>query len=336
MKGSNQSLFHHAALRAKTIQIVSMPIMFIFAVFGCLSNILICYTIYKKKELHTPTFYLIINMAISDCFIFLISSAIVVNNYMVSLNVMTTTYLITFCKLLPFVNLTAYISSTFTLAVISIERKHIISVWTRRRSLLSSKTKIWIAIGLSWIIGIATAAPILIFMTISRDDPWSCNIANSNRHRIYNIIYFMSLFLIAYLIPLIIIYANYTQVVAYLIRKLTSKNQNHQKFVKLHRKRQIRVIKMLLIITTAFLILSFPLFLLYLVSAFSGRNSVDYISVKNPTMSILAQFAFLLTVLSCIQHPILYLTFNATIRQGIQFLRPCLYRRRRKIFHLVY
>ncbi|RDD37900.1 Rhodopsin, GQ-coupled [Trichoplax sp. H2] len=310
---------------------ITLPILLTFTVFGCMANSIVCWIIWKKRELHTPTFYLIMNMAISDCAILCMSSLQLLNDYtLLRLKIRPQEIkFIIFCRLLPIFCLTAYISSTFTLAAISIERFYSISSWSNNKSYFNTRKKLRLVIGFSWLVGIIVASPFAAIVTVPGRFPWICIIVKINI--VLSSIYFLTLFLIAYLCPLVVMVIMYTKIILFLRSHFVIHQQNDLKTYQANKKRHIRIVKKLILLTSLFLTLSFPLFFLYLLMGFSGKSSYNFLKIKNPRNIILSEVGFLLTVVSCLQNPLLYFSFNPAFRKAITINCLCYQRSKRQI-----
>ena len=72
-------------------------------------------------------------------------------------------------------------------------------------------------------------------------------------------------------------------------------------------------------ITVLFFLLSFPLFISFIIVAASGQHFAVYFSRIPPHHVVVLQAGFLITVIACLQNPIIYFSFMPAFRQAL----PC-------------
>ena len=312
---TNTSINTFAKKKFLALQII-LPITFVLAIAGVIVNSLICYAIIKKKELHTPTYYLMINMAISDALITIFTSLVTAIHYYLSYYVITTPLLVAACKITCFVDAVAFASSTLTLTAIAIERYYkILPSSSYKTSCINSSFKLKSTIGFTWMAGIIVAIPYLVFVDIVPENPWICSILYLGPS--FNKPYFITLLILIYVIPNILIIYFYARIIHYLgLKKISQINLNQAVF-KNNRKAQINTIKMLILVTIGFMCTSLPIFAAYIIIAYSGLHMVDYLIHVNNLQSSIAQIAFIMVTISCCQNPLIYIYYNQTIRKTL-------------------
>ncbi|RDD37893.1 Neuropeptide Y receptor [Trichoplax sp. H2] len=323
----NSTTNQFALRKYRALQII-LPISIIIAVLGTIANSLICYAIVKKKELHTPTCYLMINMAISDCLTVIMTALINTIHYYLACYIAFSSFLVFTCKITYFVNAIAYISSTVTLVAISLERHSKISPLSMQKSSFFNNTfKLKAAIAFTWIAGIVIAIPYLTLVSIVPQNPWICSINYITPT--FNIPYFISLFILVFIVPNIIIIAMYSRIIRYLNQNnAAQRNQpSFQRIFKHKRKMHCDTIKMLILVTAGYMITSLPIFIAYIMIAFSGLNLVDYIIHLNDMQTSVAQIAYIILPLACCQNPLIYLYYNKAIRNALSSQIRRLYNR---------
>ena len=308
----------------RTMLNITLPILLIAMIIGCAGNAFVCWIIRNKREFHTPTFYLMMNMAISDCIMLLASSIMLINDIAL-MTFKTTQFQISFtllCKLLPVLILTSYVSSSVTLAAISVERYWSVTARSQQGSLLNTRKKLQIIIIISWLLGFLITSPFFGIVTVPQRFPWICTIKNINI--VFSSAYFLTLTLIAYVLPAITVVTMYVKIILFLRHSFNDKRQCKQQKYYANRKRHIRMVFMFILLTGTFLLFSSFLFSLFLLMAFSGKGVDQHLVSQNPRSAILAELGFLLTVVSCLQNPILYFAFNPSFRQILYFkFREC-------------
>lgn len=313
---TNQSVIESATVSMQNILSVTLPILSVGVIAACIANGLICWIIWNKRQLHTPTFYLVFNMAVSDC-ILLVSALLIISLDYVLISAKLNQYslcILVLCKVLLCLNTTAYVSSTFTLASISIERYYTLFSNYRGGSFFNTKLKLVLAISLSWLLGFAISWPFILVMLVPRKFPWIC--AADNFKAIFSPLYFVTLSLIAYILPLAIVIMVYTKIILYLKQYL---KHNKLPNASLQRKRHTRIVKMLVILTCFFFILSLPQYLIFLIMAFSRKSATDFLTTNNPRNAIMVEIVFLFNIVSCLQNSILYFYYNPMARPSV----PC-------------
>ncbi|RDD37898.1 Neuropeptide SIFamide receptor [Trichoplax sp. H2] len=314
---------NNTSRRSGFSQTVTIPLVLTSTILVIIINFIICRIIIKKKEFHTSTFYLLFNMAISDCFIMVAAFLLIGNNYIASIQVWSSATLMVVCKITPSLNAVSLVSSTYTLAAISIERHYTLISKVRNRSLFKTRKRLTIVIAATWLIGLIMAIPMLFIATYTPKTPWMCNIINISLA--FNVGYFMSLLVVAYIIPLIIMIIMYSKIIHFLTNNLMTNQNTPSPVYQNNRKRHTRIIAMLIIATVLFFLFCFPLFISFIIVALSGLDFAIYFSAITPRQVAILQAAFLITVIACIQNPIIYFSFMPAFRQAF----PCydLYRR---------
>lgn len=321
MANTTTSMLNNSQQKLASTLGISLPFIVFLALIGLVANLLICYIIFKKNELHTPTFYLMINMSVSHCLALVVSCCIIGLDYYLSSNPGISPLLIAFCKAFYCINCTSYIVSTSTLTVISIERYlTILSASPLRNTLLNTSLKLKITIAFTWIIGILMGWPNLIMVNILPRHPWVCNIGFVGAH--FNLPYFISLLILAFIIPSLIIGILYFKIVLFLRGKLINHQASHHNNVSFlrSRKRHLNTIKMLTFVTCGFMITCMPIFITSLVIAWNAKNSVDFYISIGYTNTMVMQLGFLFLIFSFIINPLIYLYYNQSIRSSLPAL----------------
>lgn len=152
-------------------------------------------------------------------------------------------------------------------------------------------------------------------MIVPQRFPWICIIVNIDLA--FTSVYFLALDLIAYVIPAIIVVTMYIKIILFLRHHLVYNRQRQWQTSHFNRERHIRLLKMFILLTSIFILFSSLLFSLLLIVAFTGKSASQFLVSRNPRSAILAELGFLLTVLSCLQNPILYFAFNPSFRQAL-------------------
>ncbi|RDD37891.1 Substance-K receptor [Trichoplax sp. H2] len=296
----------------------SLVVISFWTIIGVTANMFVCWAILRKKELRTPTFYLMINMAISDCLILCISTIILAINYYLSTRLFYTQLMVIVCKIIFFIDAIGYISSIFTLVVLSIERYYSISSSNLSSiSFFNTNFKLGSVIAFSWIVGVLIAWPHGIIINILPHRPLMCNFAFIRPS--FNIPYYICMSILIFAIPSTIIIVMYSKIIRFLYRNIQHNNkhrQNNEAFQS-SRRRQLNTIKMLSIVTFAFMVSCLPVFITYLALSFRHQNSLEIFIQTDGFQATLALLSFISHTVPCVLNPFIYLYYNQTIRAAL-------------------
>ncbi|RDD37889.1 Cholecystokinin receptor [Trichoplax sp. H2] len=297
---------------------IVLPTMITLSILGIAANCIICYAIIKKKELRAVTYYLMINMAISDCLILAVLSCIEGINYYLTDHVASTPLLVAFCKILGYFNSISYHASTCTLAAISIERYYILSsAAIHHPSFFNTASKLRLMIGYSWLAGFIIAMPSIIVYGIDINYPYSCSIGFISPS--FNIPYFITVFIVLLVVPSIIIIIMYGKIIRYLYKNVSNNDRRHtlSQGFKNNRQHQRNTIKMLVLVTASFTISCYPIFLAYISVSIQRQSTAKYLYENRLRASIISKFMIITYTLPCILHPLIYLHYNRSIRGAL-------------------
>ncbi|EDV21947.1 uncharacterized protein TRIADDRAFT_59452 [Trichoplax adhaerens] len=340
--GNNQAWFNGTCNTANSNYTAgirsSLPATLTIGIFGIIANGFICYTVIKKKLLHLSIYSLICNMCISDGISLL---SIILNTILSTLrtfyNVRDRQGLAPYeigCKLSYFILSSGFTVSTVSLAIISVDRYHIIVGSIGQNSILNTKRKIRSAIICVWIYSFATNCPIIRFMYIPIDAPSTCDIYLYGYNE--NTLYYLVVSVLNYFIPLTIMIIMYGRIARHLKKTITPLNSIHSisnsssysislpgtsiasaSSFQINRKRRVAIIKMIAIATTVYMLTSFPYVLIILTSAFTQMTILQLRNSGNPAASALITVGFISTSIACIENPIVYLIYNKVLRSAL-------------------
>ncbi|RDD39692.1 Apelin receptor [Trichoplax sp. H2] len=312
----------------RVIKINSLVFCIIFlamASIGMIWNFVLFRTIYKLKRYHSPTFILMAHMSLSDficlttnflyIFISTISSYIGISLILLSI----------LCKILIFIAVIAYTTSTQLLIAISFDRfntivqashQHTIPYFRKGNNLRNSILVIWLA-------GICMALPQIWLIDVNPRFPYTCD--NREIHYIFNIFYYSLGFITIYLIPFIIMALFYAKVILFL---RSSFGVNQDKFNYLQRKQEEHkkkeIVHMLIIVTVLFMLLTFPFAIMLMILSLIGKTLTRIILYSPHYVIYMMQIAYGLSIIVCLQSPVCYIIFNAQLRQDmISYVRQC-------------
>ncbi|RDD36549.1 rhodopsin [Trichoplax sp. H2] len=289
--------------------------IFLISLFGLISNMFISYAIIKKKLHNSSVYCIILNMCISDIITLIaliinavINSADYEEYFSIILRVIV-------CKLSKYITTVSYTVSTLFLAILAVDRYFIIVSNHERRKLpiLKGKQQINITVICVWIYSAMVDGPIIHLMYISFGNQSSCDVKHYSDS--YNIPYFLSIIIVNYLLPLIVMIITYSKIVFHLKTSVTLNHEySSNDTFQANRKRKISVIKMIAIATTLYMLTSFPFAAILLASALKKISLGQLRRSVSPGIASLINIGFILSAVSCIENPIIYLIFNSTLR----------------------
>lgn len=323
----NSSFSNETMKKMASSSLTKLTFIISVCLFGLVVNSIICYSIFKKKTLHLPTYILICNMCISDM-ITLIGVAIngVLESILTTegINLCVLCFNIS-CKLFLYLLSTSFAVSTFSLATIAVDR-YCIATQTRMKQSVSLQTK-WklrITITSLWLGSFIINSPLLRIIHLSPQFPYQCDFFHQDS--LYNIMYFSSFFIITYFLPLAIVIIMYFKLGIFLRSALIRRSRIHpngsnRKFL-VNQKRRLSMIKMMTAATVAYMLISVPFVVIVLTSTYLG-TSLSLISKTSSVGSILISAGFTLSSFSCIVNPIIYLIFNDALRKALPLWLRC-------------
>ena len=290
-------------------------------VTGAFLNFILILIILSSKKLKSPSYVFIINLSISD----MLMAIQVSTNYNIDIIMLELSTPI--CNLLCSLRYTAliacYITSVFSLTMISLYRLEVVLEPFQQNSVKFVFRRPIITNIIMWLISITLSIPMALIIRYNRQVKL-CDIIFTFG-QVFNIIYFGSLLFLTYFIPITIMILTYRRigiklrttgnitVISRSAGNLTDKTLNNRSKI---------AIKFLCIATTVYMLLSWPLLAsIEIQSALGLTYSVIYQSF--PIGAILFVTAFSTTFMVSIINPILYLTYDKNIKTEIQRFRRC-------------
>lgn len=147
-------------------------------IFGIVANIFLISTIVKNKRLHTPSYFLSVNMALSDIMVLTCSSIYLTLNAMLALQVqLANVNMKLICQINTFTIGSSYMTSSLTFAVISIDRYFTMyKNRIRNRSPFKRRIVLHSVIMVNWLIAFILSARLFYTVGINSDFPYLCDI----------------------------------------------------------------------------------------------------------------------------------------------------------------
>ncbi|XP_070574809.1 neuropeptide Y receptor type 1-like [Ptychodera flava] len=302
--------------------IITISVGIPLALFAIIANILTCVIISSRKYLRTPTNIFILNMCIFDC---VLAAVFTPARFQAS-------YLIesvignNICKTFAFVPMFCIVGSIFTLTTISYERlRHTVYPFNKKMT-MSTATKVVMAI---WIFALGISLPRIYEYAY---DDVSATIADNVTYFhgmlctattatvLFRVAYASSLCILGFVLPLIVITVNYFRIIRALrinrrrVSDQTSKqqaaNNKRTSIISLVGHKSEAVEKMLITVTTIFVLLYTPFFIFTIFEDVFGWRGQ---TAKSALMMTLKDFLALLTT---VYNPPVYYWGNSNFRRG--------------------
>ncbi|XP_036368093.1 neuropeptide Y receptor type 5-like [Octopus sinensis] len=282
-------------------------------IFGIVSNFLVCYVVYRNKQLWYPLNFLIVNLAVCDVFLSFslpLTLSKLILQFWIFGNIM--------CKITSAVQTLVTFVSTFTIVSIAIERYHII-VNNKNRG----KTNQAIVVGnilVIWTAALCLSIPMFIFHRVDKKEiiptllvyeicieTWSSYVARAT--------FTSCLVLLQYLFPLILIIAMHYQIYNYLRQQILKSFIYDKRTIKIY-KRNKRNLIILTTTTMTFAITWLPVTILNVLVDYDHRLFGG--SNFNLTYSI----CLLIAISSVSINPIVYGLLNSKFRAALSDISP--------------
>lgn len=265
--GSNTTNDTSAGETTNAIQL-SLYVTVIFV--GSLGNCLVCLAIHRQKT-RRPNEYFILNLALTDL------GASVISIPLDLTELLTEKFPLgpLMCHVVYPVQTVLMGASVLTLLCLSYERHR--AIVTPLKPRIEVKTA-FLMIAATWLISVMAVSPYASILHLEEEqclEKWP--------HEIYTKIFTMSMFLLLYFIPLLIITANYVRVMQKLfserkgLRELFSGSDHHWcKHAKMRAEQNIKVVKVFVTAVVAFAICLLPNHVLWIWHDFGEGKNYSY------------------------------------------------------------
>ncbi|KAK3733771.1 hypothetical protein QZH41_000679 [Actinostola sp. cb2023] len=290
------------------LKLTAYTVAFVLAVIG---NILIIAIVLRKSHFKTTTNLFIINMAFSDvmmAFVCMPTTMYTIATKNIGQSILTGTFGIAICKVLPFLQGLSIAVSILTLTTLAADR-FLAIVYPFRNFISKSRSKLLIAA--VWIVGGCFNAPSLYAMTLYEEndrsfcfEKWAPHFDETKASQRYTIV----LFVFLYAIPLMLITFFY----AALIRELWQGSRHHSNQTRAFSENK-SVLKMVLTVVIIFAVCWLPLHVIFFVIMFTEDRALLTCGLKP---SIVFMGWFMGHVNSAI-NPVIYFVFNDSFRREI-------------------
>ena len=279
------------------------PILF-FAI-GFIGNVLVIRIVHKTRQMHTPTNYLLANMAVSDVItILLLSCHKFTENQLGRVSHKFATFA---CKVLIILK-TCIMVSSVTLTVLALERYHAL-LKPFRTELRLSDDNVKKAIVFIWTTSVVICFPWFFFVEWSEEQT-SCVPPHDKESKIYILLY-VSIFIL----QSTIMFFCYGSLIRGLYFTATICSENDEE----GNSEKKKLVLTFLLASLAFLIGYGPSIVLHILVA-SGDNEQNYDSELYSVLGDVSTFLFELTL--CL-NPILYAFRSSSYQQEFKRLLTC-------------
>ena len=277
---------------------------FLFFAIGFIGNVLVIRIVHKTRQIHTPTNYLLANMAVSDVITILL---FLCNNFTEDqLGRVSHKFATLACKALNIVGICITVSS-ITLTVLALERYHAL-LKPFRTELRLSEDNVKKAIVFIWTTSVVICFPQFFFAEWS-EKPISC-VETFDISKFYTLLYFT-----IFIMQSTIMFFCYGSLIRGLYFTATICSENDEE----GNSEKKKLVLTFLLASLAFLIGYGPSIVLYILVT-SGDNEQNYDSELYSVLGDVSTFLFELTL--CL-NPILYAFRSSSYQQEFKRLLIC-------------
>ncbi|GAB1607857.1 neuropeptide Y receptor type 5, partial [Argonauta hians] len=284
----------------------------IVMIFGIVSNFLVCYVVYRNKQLWYPLNFLIVNLAVCDVFLSVclpLTLSKLILRYWSFGNVM--------CKITSAVQTLVTFVSAFTIVSIAVERYHI--VVNNKNRIKTKHTLVGGNILLIWTFSLCLSIPMFLVHHVDKQviipkllvyeiciETWSSYLARAS--------FTSCLVLLQYVFPLIVIIAMHYQIYNFLQQQILKSFIYDKRTMKIY-KRNKRNLIILTTTTMTFALTWLPVTILNVLVDYDHRLGG---SNFNLTYSI----CLLIAISSVSINPIVYGLLNSKFRAALSDISP--------------
>ena len=309
MNNSTDSFgFHDASLQQvpngfRGVFFIAISVVTLVSLIG---NILQIITFLKTQNLRTSTNYYITSMAVSDVFYVVTFWTMYAKS---RLSVFEPSLSPFVCKLGLYISYVSYSISITSLVLITVDR-FVATVFPMRVSMITGRVRA-VLILLTWVVSMGIRLPYIRMARKAEEDdrPYICA---SDLPRLTRAIYLTTLFVLFYLAPLIII----TTLNFRIMKSLTRTNpviQGNSQNNTTRRKRNRRIMKMLILINILFFACWTPY---YVMGLLFGRFSKHFKMRVSQILSLVC--AYFLPLASTAFNSVILFMFSTNYREALK------------------
>ncbi|RDD35871.1 Neuropeptide Y receptor type 1, partial [Trichoplax sp. H2] len=222
------------------------------------------------------------------------------------------------CKCTTFILSMSFTVSILCLAALAIDRYYIMLDNQIYKPSLKGNRRIKIVIVLIWIYAAATNSPQLHLLQVTADG--TCDIYYYGDN--YNLPYFVAVLILNFCLPVLVMIVTYRKIILRLKvtvvnSHLDSSASSYRDNFQVYRRRTISTIKMIVVASVVYMITSFPVPIIMVAAAAKKMTIAELRQNVHPVLSSLITVGLAISVLCCIQNPIIYLIFNSALRDAL-------------------
>lgn len=308
----NMSVFSSYYLSQSPFNITLGMMYLLNIMVGIIGNFLVAFIVYKNRDMHTTTNYLLSNLAVADLvslFFCPIPLVVDVTNSHVSGNAGQFV-----CKVFTgsFLSQIAKCAAFTTLIFLATERYYAIASPFETRFILR-KDNVSFAIGLSWVLGVTISIPFVVFSEFNEESkrcfhPWTIEKASSMRAYIITVA-------VAFVgVTCLLVYC-YAQILRgiYVTRTVCSESVAASTQTQLKAKRKLAMTSVM--VTVSFCICYSPsvFFQLYLAFAETEKMTVNY-----GTLYIVQSIFRFILYFGSSSNPLIYAFQSSSYRENLK------------------
>ncbi|EDV21950.1 uncharacterized protein TRIADDRAFT_59455 [Trichoplax adhaerens] len=215
--------------------------------------------------------------------------------------------------------------SVMCLAALAIDRYYIMLDKQIYKASLRGNSRNKIVIALIWIYAAATNSPQLHLVQVTVNGTCDVYYYGDN----YNLPYFVTVLILNFYIPVVVMIITYRKIILRLKvpmvnSHLDTSSSSHRDNIQVNRRRTISTIKMIVVATVVYMITSLPVPVIMVAAAAKKITVIELRQNAHPALSALITVGLSISVICCIQNPIIYLIFNSTLRSALpKWCRCC-------------
>ncbi|XP_019637763.1 PREDICTED: neuropeptide FF receptor 2-like [Branchiostoma belcheri] len=297
------------------LYILVYSLVFILCVLG---NLAVCCVVAKTRQLHTATFYFIFNLAVADllvalfCMPFTLVAHILVEYQFGDF----------MCRLTALIQGLSVAASVYTLTAIAADRYKAILFPHDGPMNMATMKKVLVAI---WMAALVIMVPQVFVIQVR-------NVKRVDRcteiwpDLVYKKVYSVTVILLIYILPLMVMTFLYVRIAEKIWFRAGLQQQRggnksdsvrRSEFIGSVPKRRKRVIKMLIVVVTLFMLSFLPLYVCWMLDEFGNMPEWQ----ENVVHHFVYPFAHWLSYFNSCVNPIVYGLFNRDIRKNVDWGR---------------
>ncbi|RDD36130.1 G-protein coupled receptor 183 [Trichoplax sp. H2] len=284
------------------------------SIFGIIGNFLLLLVIIRSKKLLDPTYLFIINVAASDL---TTSIQVFVVNFFSLTNIPLSNFAWSiFCKVLSFVYYASLLTSSFSLALISLYRLKMVSDPIHFRStsfIYKHRSKWMIAI---WTVSFSISIPGFPLTTYNSD--FKTCMTGSSFDPILNQTFYAVVMIVGYVIPAIVMLFCYVKIFRKLLSRVKQAEHNNNRS---QINRSLNAVKFMVVTSSVYMILILP-FGIFMAGITQVNTTQFDSSTTNSPLSVAFTYITGVGYLKCLINPILFLFFDKNIRSNLVRILP--------------